>query len=644
MTDHDEAGGARLVDGAHDAARGAGEPRPRGLRTGDRRTGGVRTGRPPTGDLHTGDPEHDHPDDGGAPTARRWPRRAVVGGLAGAGAGAAALAVGRLRRDTGGPAPAGDGRPVFRQAATRPVDAGGFANRDESYANSSGGAKRVSATSEPGPTLLHPTAGEAAAATAVTVPTILDTSDPVIHLLRRTTFGPHPELVDEVRAAGIDSWLAAQLDPATIPDPLGDLAWHSFPLASADPPTIRASIERTTWGAMHELSMATYGRQLWSQRQLYEVMVDFWANHLNAPSPGPGSWDVGASYHAQVIRPHALGTFSDMLVAAGRHPAILRYLTADQSTKDAVNENLGREVLELHTVGVASGYTEQDVRNSAYILTGRTVVGEDGGDDEGTFRYDPDKHWVGPVAVLDFRHDNATAEGGLEVGDAYLRYLATHPATAETIARKLAVRFVADIAPQTLVDRLAAAYLDHETAIVPVLETLFRSSEFWAAVGQKVRRPAENIAASVRVLGAVPTGDVPHSVRALANAALRAGHRPLSWQGPNGYPDVHAAWRSAGTIVEIWNVHRMLVGDWQDGLTRPEAAALVAGMPADTVGDLVDGVCRRLCFQVFEPVHRQALVDFLGGDAAAPAGPLLGDHRAADAVTLVLDSPYFSLR
>ncbi|HET9608947.1 MAG TPA: DUF1800 domain-containing protein, partial [Acidimicrobiales bacterium] len=484
----------------------------------------------------------------------------------------------------------------------------------------------------------------AATATAVTAPTNLDTSDPVLHLLRRTTFGPHPELVDEVRSAGIDGWLAAQLDPAAIPDPLGDLAWHSFPLASADPPTIRASIERTTWGAMHELSQATFARQLWSQRQLHEVMVDFWANHLNAPSPGPGSWDVGASYHAQVIRPHALGTFADMLVAAGRHPAILRYLTAAQSTKDAVNENLGREVLELHTVGVASGYTEQDVRNSAYILTGRTVVGEDGGDDEGTFRYDPDKHWVGPVAVLDFRHDNGSADGGLEVGDAYLRYLATHPATAETIARKLAVRFVADVAPQTLVDRLAAAYLEHETAIVPVLETLFRSSEFWAAVGQKVRRPAENIAASVRALGAVPTGDIPHSVRALSNAAQRAGHRPLSWQGPNGYPDVHAAWRSAGTIVEVWNVHRMLVGDWQDGLTRPEPAALVDGMPADSVGDLVDSLCRRLCFQVFQPPHRQALVDFLGGDAAAPAGPLLGDHRAADAVTLVLDSPYFSLR
>lgn len=622
MTDHDEAAATRLVDGAGGAARARGEPR-----AGDRR-------------ASAGD---DHPDGGAGPTARRWPRRVVVGGLAGAGAGAAALAVGRLRGGTGGPVPASDGPPVFRQAATRPADAGGFANRDESYANASGAAGRVSATSEPGPTLVHPTAGEAAA-TAVTVPTILDPSDPVIHLLRRTTFGPYPDLVDEVRGAGIDGWLAAQLDPATIPDPIGDLAWSVFPLASADPPTIRASIERTTWGAMHDLSQATFARQLWSQRQLYEVMVDFWANHLNAPTPGPGSWDVGASYHAEVLRPHALGTFSDMLVAAGRHPAILRYLTAAQSTKDAVNENLGREVLELHTVGVASGYTEQDVRNSAYILTGRTVVGEDGGDEEGTFRYDPDKHWVGPVAVLDFRHENGSAEGGLEVGDAYLRYLATHPATAETIARKLAVRFVADIAPQPLVDRLAAVYLDHETAIVPVLETLFRSSEFWAAVGQKVRRPAENISASVRALGTVPTGDVVHSVRALSNAAHRAGHRPLSWQGPNGYPDVHAAWRSAGTILEVWNVHRMLVGDWQDGLTRPEPAALVAGMPAGAVGDLVDSLCRRLCFQVFQPAHRQALVDFLGGDAAAPAGPLLGDNRATDAVTLVLDSPYFSLR
>src|SRR5690606_21137041 len=144
------------------------------------------------------------------------------------------------------------------------------------------------------------------------------------------------------------------------------------------------------------------------------------------------------------------------------------------------------------------------------------------------------------------------------------------------------------------------------TAIVPVLDVLFRSPEFWAAVGQKTRRPLENITASLRILGLVPTADVAAPVRAVHNATHPAGHRPLSWPAPDGYPDVHAAWRSAGGVLEVWNTHRMLVGDWQDGLTRPDPVALVEGRPAATVGEYVDSLCRRLCFQTFAPPQREA--------------------------------------
>ena len=566
---------------------------------------------------------------------RRWGRRPVVAGLAGVAVastvGAAAV---RDRMLDGSAAPA---RPAAaRRAADTAADSGGFANRDESYASSAGG--RISAAAEPGPTLVFPTAGEAAAGTTVTVPTILDTSDPVLHLLRRTTFGLTPELVVEVHAAGIDAWLAAQLEPASLPDPHGDAAWAAIPLAQADPATIRASVPRGSSDAAHAFGNATLAQQMWSSRQLFEVVVDFWANHLNVPTPGPGSWDVGSAYHRDVIRAHALGSFADMLVAAGRHPAMLRYLTADRSKKDSVNENYGRELLELHTVGVASGYTEQDVRNSAYILTGRTVVSDEGHADEGTFRYDPEMHWVGPVTVLDFSHPNPTPEGGLDVGDAYLRHLAGHPATARAIAAKLAVRFVSDVPPPALVDRLATAYLEAGTAIVPVLDLLFRSAEFWAAVGQKTRRPAENVAASVRILGTVPEGDPVRSIAGLANVASRAGHTAIAWPAPNGYPDVHAAWRSATGLLTCWNLHRMLIGDWEDGLSRPDPVAMAGG--ATTAGALVDNLCARICFQAFQPAHRDALVAFLGGDPAAP----VGNDLASAALALVLDSPYFALR
>src|SRR5918994_1025158 len=565
-------------------------------------------------------------------------RRKVIGALAGSAAAIAVVA-------RGVPGNTGRGDPFAdhegRAAAARPADGGAYANRDESYAATGG---RVSAAKVQAPRLLFATASEAAAATRVTVPTILATDDPALHLARRATFGPTRDLVDEIHTLGIDGWLAAQMDPAAIPDPVADQVWGTFPLASADPPTIRGAIGRYTWDAMSDYGLATIGRQVWSRRQLFEVMVDFWANHLNVPTPGPGGWDVAVSYHNDVIRPHALGSFTDMLLGAGRHPAMLRYLNADQSTKESVNENMGRELLELHTVGVGSGYTEQDVRNSAYLLTGRTVVDEQGPGVEGTFTYDARKHWTGPVTVLDFVHDNATPEGGLDAGDAYLRHLAAHPATAQTIARKLAVRMVSDDPPPALVERLAQAFADADTAIVPMLDVLFRSAEFWASVGQKTRRPLENVVASARVVGVQPGDDIGYGVAGLANRAHNAGHRPLAWPAPNGYPDVHAAWRSAGGMLALWNNHRAVVGGWYDGLAFTEAKNLAAGMPTGTVGEYVDSLCQLLCFQLFHPPQRDALVGFLGGPPAMSSQRAGLDWKCHDLAALVLDSPYFTLR
>ncbi|HEY7073429.1 MAG TPA: DUF1800 domain-containing protein [Acidimicrobiales bacterium] len=563
-------------------------------------------------------------------------RRKAIGALAGGAAAVTALIV-VDRRDHHGP--------LFepRDRASRPVDAG-FANQDDSYAAASG---EIAAPAVEAETLLFATAGEAAAGTQVTVPTILRTDDPVLHLTRRATFGPTPDLVAEVHDLGIDGWLAQQLDPGALPDPVADQAWAAFPLASADPPAVRAAVPRFGWTAMIDYGQAALARQVWSRRQLFEVMVDFWANHLNVPTPGPGAWDVASTWHNDVIRAHALGSFSDMLVAAMQHPAMLRYLSANASTREAVNENLGRELLELHTVGVSAGYTEDDVRNSAYILTGRTVSDEGrmmGMGQESEFVYDPNKHWTGPVKVLDFTHENATADIGMEVGDAYLRYLAGHPSTAQSIARKLAVRMVSDVPPQPLVDRLAQAYLDSGTSVGALLDTLFRSAEFWAAVGQKTRRPLENVVASARAVGLQPGDDIRYGVAGLTNAALAAGHRPLGWPAPNGYPDVEAAWRSAGGLLTLWNHHRAVVGGWYEGLTYAEPLDMVAGMPTGTVGEFVDSMCQRFLFQGFHPGQQAALVGFLGGDAAASSERVGVQWKGFEVASLVLDSPYFMLR
>jgi uncharacterized protein (DUF1800 family) len=410
-----------------------------------------------------------------------------------------------------------------------------------------------------------------------------------------------------------------------------------FPTVGMTTAQIRAHVKQYDWQAMWELGRATLARQFWSQRQLHEVMVDFWSNHLHVTCPFGGAWSTRTSYDRDVIRAHALGRFSDLLLASARHPAMLRYLNNDQSHRRSVNENYGRELLELHTVGVDSGYTEKDVRHSAYLMTGRTV------DDQDEFAFEPDRHWIDPVRVLDFRHDNATRPGGLEAGDEYLRYLAHHPATATSIARKLAVRFVTDHPPEALVERLAAAYLDHGTAVVPVLRTLFSSVEFWIAVGRKTRRPLENLVATVRTLGITPGPDTPAALEGLYWLTNRLGQAPLAWGPPNGYPDVAGAWGGAHGTLAVWNSHRALTQGWQEGLSYPAPESL-AGDPPATAGAYLDRLAERLLFQPVLGRHRRALLDLLdaGPDTPTDQAGLAG--RAGQLVPVLLDSAYHALR
>ena len=246
--------------------------------------------------------------------------------------------------------------------------------------------------------------------------------------------------------------------------------------------------------------------------------------------------------------------------------------------------------------------------------------------------------------MLGFQHANPSAAGGLDVGDAYLRYLAGHPATARSIARKLAVRFVADNPPDALVDRLADVYLRSGTAIHPVLWALFSSTEFWAAVGQKTRRPLENVVATARVLG-VRQGATPEATRkgigGLYWGLDQLGHRPLAWAPPNGYPDVQAAWASAGGMLQLWNRHRGLAQGWWKELSYTKPEQLVT---AATVGEFVDRLCQRLLFQPVRPAHRDALLAFVGEPADKAYARSDLRYLAAHLVPLVLDSPYFALR
>jgi uncharacterized protein (DUF1800 family) len=480
-----------------------------------------------------------------------------------------------------------------------------------------------------------------AAAVAAPAATTLLPADPIAHLLRRASFGPTPAGLAEATRLGLSGWLDRQLDPATIDDALCDSVLARLPLAGADTATVRSRTAVHSYDALNQLSRATIARAIWSNRQLFETTAGFWANHLHVAMPAGGVWDSRTDYDRTVTRRFTFGRFADMLKASARHPAMLTYLNNRTSTKTQPNENYARELMELHTVGMI--YSEADVRAAARLLTGRTV------DKAGLYAYTASVHATGPVSILGFTHPNATAAGGEAAADALLDYLARHPATAARIATKLCLRFVADEAPATLVATLAQVYLDNDTAIVPVLRALFTSPEFAASLGQKVRTPFEDMAASVRALGLGPDADGGvKGLDALHFNLVNAGNAPMRWAPPNGFPDVAAAWSSPSGFLMRCNAHLNLATGWYPRqLTRPAdmLKALVPVLPA-TYGALVDAIATRLVGAPLPAAHTAAVLSVA---AKTPTSPLTAKDTSVTGsfpylVALVLDSPAFQLR
>ena len=390
-------------------------------------------------------------------------------------------------------------------------------------------------------------------------PAVLDARS--LHVLNRFTGGWTASLAAEVTlAGGIDRWFAGQLDPS-VPDGFSTRSagwWASTNLTAAQIWARDQAGTEGAWVANENYERWSLVRRMYGERQVLETMANFWEHHLHAPGDADGVALFRSDY-GQVIRRHALGRFDTLLQAAITHPAMGVYLGNAVSTKKAPNENLGRELLELHTVGRAAGYTEDDVKSSARILTGYRV------DMWRTWNaaYDPNSHWVGPVSVLGFSDPNASADGQA-VTSAYLRYLAHHPSTAQNIARKLAVRFVADDPSATLVDHLAQVYLASDTAIAPVLRALVASDEFAASAGAKMRTPDEDVVATYRALGvqvSAPTGG-SSAANAMLWQTTAIGMRPFGWTRPDGRPDRAEAWSSVSRMLNSFDVHYSMAGGW----------------------------------------------------------------------------------
>ncbi len=277
-----------------------------------------------------------------------------------------------------------------------------------------------------------------------------------------------------------------------------------------------------------------------------ERLVWFWSNHFCVSTKKGGATAASAGpYEREVIRPHVFGRFSDMLLVVEKHPAMLNYLDNRQSIgpnskagtrrDKGLNENLAREILELHTLGVGSGYSQTDVTNLAKIITGWTIVGRNDEDGEmGEFMFNRNRHEPGPQLVL----GKTFPEGGVEQGEAALVMIARHPATARHIALKLARHFIADEPPAALVSRLTKVFQDSDGDLAKVSLALIEAKESWEPEQLKMRSPQEFIVAALRATGAkYDAGQINGPLRAM-------GHFPWQPEGPNGYSDMVANWAS----------------------------------------------------------------------------------------------------
>jgi uncharacterized protein (DUF1800 family) len=379
------------------------------------------------------------------------------------------------------------------------------------------------------------------------------------NLAARATFGATKDVVDRIMAMGATAWLNEQLNPTALTDAESRLAGYTTLAATnAQNETQRTTDEQVLFA---ELDHAMLQRAVYSERQLYEVMCDFWSNHFTIWRSAKYLTQLKTVDDRTVIRPNALGRFADMLLASARSPAMLVYLdnyVSNAFSSQGVNENWGRELLELHTLGIINGqqvYTEADVRGVARIMSGRTINWT-AGVDQFTYSFNTGFHSREAVSILGggwSRPVRANGNLGEADGDSLLNYLARHPSTAKHLSWKLCKRFVSDDPPAALVDRLAAVYTANDTAIPPVLRELFLSNEFRASQGQKVKRPIEWLYSSLRTTRAainpLPSG---HASQRLRDTAGVLGQPLNERTTPDGYPEKAADWVSAEGLLKRW--------------------------------------------------------------------------------------------
>jgi uncharacterized protein (DUF1800 family) len=478
------------------------------------------------------------------------------------------------------------------------------------------------------------TAASTGAPTAPEAARQLASSDPILHLMNRITWGVRADELARARQMGYDAYLDAQLNPESITDTTAETVLGRYPIVGMDRQTLyrlHNAYERP------RLSMiaAMVERVVLSACQLQERMVDFWADHFNVSldAEQEGFLDQ-VVFQREVLRQHALGNFRDMLFASAKSPAMLYYLDNFINIAEDPNENYARELLELHTLGVDGGYTEQDVEAVARAFTGWTVhsATRDG------FYFNPETHDADRKQVLGH---TLPAGRGIEDGLHVLSILANHPATAHFLSHKLCVRFVSDNPPQALVNSTAQVWQQSNGDIRTVLRHIFTSSAFRESAGQKYRRPLEWFIGALRATNTTFT-----STYSLLELLERLSQVPYGWRPPDGYPDTAVRWMSTNNLLERWNI-AMLLTHAANSHEHGMQANLIAriGVP-QTVGELVDATAIQVFGTTLNPEQRAPFIAYVSDNSTAET-PITTSTLAQKLATLyglMLAAPLYQWR
>ncbi len=420
-----------------------------------------------------------------------------------------------------------------------------------------------------------------------------------ISLLNRVTWGVNVATAQQVDRLGLARYLDQQLHPAPTPMPAAvEAQIASMTISQRSIESLTQELEQGRRDAdaianddEKKIARQTYQqelnrlareaatrsllRALYSPNQLQEHMTWFWMNHFNVHQGKHNLRALMGDYEEWAIRPHALGKFRDLLTATVHHPAMLRYLDNEQNAVNHINENYARELMELHTLGVNSGYSQRDVQELARILTGVGVKLSSSPPKvrrdlqaqyvrQGLFEFNPNRHDYGDKQLL-----GQTVRGrGLAELDEAVDRLSRHPATAHFICSKLAVYFVSDAPPAPLVERMSQTFLRTDGDIAETLRTLLMSPEFGQSLGFKFKDPVHYVVAAIRlayddkpILNAAP----------ILNWLNRMGEPLYGRQTPDGYSLVEAGWASPGQMTTRFEIAKA-IGSGNAGLFKTDEA------------------------------------------------------------------------